>query len=337
VHLLHIDCSNVIAGETWNLCTDDVPETSPFIVVTNNNRFEEPTCTTGGGGGLLGVCQSLLEQEFGANPPCTCVSDGLGGFDVDCDILAVCDTFLELELGPDAPCTCVLFGEDDFDIECDCVLQACETIQGQETCIELDEEAANALELEVGPDTFVDCFQYGSGPFDNAICLIEDFSDDTCTITLDGNECASCAFISCDNDDGTSIVDDFFDDDDDGNDGVFGLDVQFDCSNLIGGETWNLCTDNIPETSPFIAVGNNDLFSDPSCKPETVEAPSQAPSISEVVDQRPTKKQMNKKNMKQKKQKNMKQKKQKNMKQKKQKNQNKQKDEKGQKKMKRQM
>jgi hypothetical protein len=296
-----IDCSNIIAGENWNLCTDEVPETSPFFAVANNLRFEDLSCDTGFGDPLA-LCESLLEVELGAASPCTCVADGEGSFDVECDLLAVCDAFLEEEFGPNSPCTCVGKGED-FDVECDydydCVLQDCETLQGQETCVEVDEAAANALEAE--PDTFVGCFKYGSGLFDNAICLIVNDVDSTCTITLDGNECTSCTLIyAC----SASYDDDgIFDNDGGGGGGIFGSNLQFDCSNIIAGETWNLCTADIPETSPFVAVGNV-LFTDPSCKPETTEAPTEAPPDSEVVAPRPSKKEKNRKNMKE--QKNMK-------------------------------
>jgi hypothetical protein len=45
-----IDCSNIIAGETWNLCTDTIPETSRFLAAGNNDRFEDPDCSEAGGG-----------------------------------------------------------------------------------------------------------------------------------------------------------------------------------------------------------------------------------------------------------------------------------------------
>jgi hypothetical protein len=213
-----IDCSNIIAGETWNLCTDNIPETSPFIA-GNNDRFIDLSCVTGSGDLndlLLASCQATLEEEFGG----------------------------------DSPCTCFLDAEDFIDFECDCVLQACETLQDQDICVNYDEVTAKALEAGAGPDTFAQCFAYDSGPFDNTICLIENFGADTCSVTIDGNECTSCTVVTC-----SETVDGAFSN----------SDIDFDCSNIIAGETWSLCSDDIPETSPFIAVGDNLLFSDVSC------------------------------------------------------------------------
>jgi hypothetical protein len=183
-----IDCSNVIAGETWNLCTDDIPESSLFIGLGNNDRFQDLTCGDGGG----------------------------------------------VDLGTD-----------------ECVFKSCDTLQGVEACLFDDEDA----QLEAGAYY---CFTYESGPFaDSTICLIDDFFDiNTCTITIDGNECNSCNVVTCSDMDGIGIYDESYD---------------FDCSNIIVGETWNLCSDDIPETSPFIAAGNNMRFFEFSCvDPEDV-------------------------------------------------------------------
>jgi hypothetical protein len=197
-----IDWSNIIAGETWNLCTADIPETSPFISFGNNDRFEDPSCSEAGGGALE-FCQLILEAQFGADAGCTCEPDG-----------------------------------EDFIVDWDCDITACETIQGEETCVLLDEEAASAV--EAGPD---ECLTYTSGPFNNTICTIDVFVDDTCTITIDGEDCSSCTVVDSDSD----------------------TDYDIDCSNIIAGETWNLCTADIPETSPFISFGTIELFDDPSC------------------------------------------------------------------------
>jgi hypothetical protein len=206
-----IDCSNIIAGETWNLCTDDIPETSPFIAVGTNDRFEDLSCSEGD------ADTSLVELE-------------------------VCQAFLDATFGIDSGCLCE-FENETLIPSCECVLQSCDTLQGEEAClsIDLDAELVATTGLD---DGFANCLTYDSGPFaDTTICLIEDLADSTCTITIDGMECNSCTVIACGDD----------------------TDYEFDCSNIIEGETWNLCTSDIPETSPFIAVGNNLLFSDVSC------------------------------------------------------------------------
>jgi hypothetical protein len=46
-----IDCSNVIEGETWNLCIDDLPDTSPFLASGNNDLFTALYCGSGESGG----------------------------------------------------------------------------------------------------------------------------------------------------------------------------------------------------------------------------------------------------------------------------------------------
>ena len=48
----------------------------------------------------------------------------------------------------------------------------------------------------------------------------------------------------------------------------------YDCSNVIEGESWNLCSDNIPDTSPFIFAGNNELFTFADCFPGLVSGGS---------------------------------------------------------------
>jgi hypothetical protein len=219
-----IDCSNIFEGETWNLCTDDIPETSRFIAFGTNNLFQDLTCSDGGG------------VDLGP--------DSVG--------LAVCQTFVDREFGVDSGCVCEFDGEDFFP-SCDCVFKACDTLQGVEACLLVDEDAQLEAEARNGVDDIrADCFTYESGPFaDGTICLIEDLAgSNTCTITIDGKECNSCNVVTCSDTDGSGIFDESND---------------LDCSNIIAGETWNLCSDDIPETSPFIAVGNNMLFSDLSC------------------------------------------------------------------------
>jgi hypothetical protein len=69
-------------------------------------------------------------------------------------------------------------------------------------------------------------------------------TNNTCAITIDGEECSSCTVIACGDD----------------------TDYEFDCSNIIG-ETWNLClcTSDFPETSRFLAGGNNERFTQLDC------------------------------------------------------------------------
>jgi hypothetical protein len=96
--------------------------------------------------------------------------------------------------------------------------------------------------IEDTSSVYSGCTTYKSGPFDNVICETENLIDNTCTITIDGTECSSCTVVDCDGD----------------------TDYDIDCSNIIAGETWNLCTDTIPETSPF-SFNNADLIDDFAC------------------------------------------------------------------------
>jgi hypothetical protein len=103
-----------------------------------------------------------------------------------------------------------------------------------------------ALYSESSADVEAKCYTYESGPFVGTTnCAIDNFTDGTCTITIGGAEFNSCTFISCDATDST---------------GVYGENYDIDCSNITEGETWNLCTDDLPETSQFLANGNNDRF-----------------------------------------------------------------------------
>jgi hypothetical protein len=207
------DCSNVIAGETYNVCTDDIPETSPFLPLNSvNERFvEDFDCST----------ETPTRKE-------------------------VCEAEYEIILGPNM-CTCNEDGETS--LECDELIDSCatcDTLQGERTCFIIVED--------------MDCATYTSGLFDNTICVEED--DSTCTLTVDGTECTSCAFISC-SDEGDTY--------------------DLDCSNVIAGETWNLCTDDIPETSLFLPFGDNDRFNgDLECADDS--SPTTAPTDSVGAD-----------------------------------------------------
>ena len=79
------------------------------------------------------------------------------------------------------------FGSEGGDDDDNCV---CDTIQGERTCIEIDEEESNAAS---SGDDFAFCYTYISGVFDNTICEIFGLLADTCTVTIDGTECNSCA------------------------------------------------------------------------------------------------------------------------------------------------
>jgi hypothetical protein len=157
--------------------------------------------------------------------------------------LAGCELTLEFLYGPNSGCTCNT--EEEASAQCvDFVAQNCifcETLlDGQEVCV----AGFPDISFDSVDFSFRECFAYDSGPFDNTLfCLSEQSIDNTCTIHIDGTECSSCTVIDCDD----------------------GSDYDIDCSNLISGETWNLCTDDIPETSPFIAAGNNDRFTDLNC------------------------------------------------------------------------
>jgi hypothetical protein len=232
-----IDCSNIIAGETWNFCFDGIPETSPFIAFGTNGLFQEVTCGDGGvdlGPDSVGLalCQTLVDGDFAVYPGCVCEFDGE-------DFLPNCD---------------------------DCVFKSCDTLRGEEACLLVDEDAQFEAEARNGVGGIADCFTYESGPFaDSTICLIEDFSDsNTCTITIDGKECNSCVVVTCSDTDGIGVLDESFD---------------LDCSNVMAGETWSLCSDDIPETSPFIAVGNNEFFLDGSCVSADSDEPESDGSI----------------------------------------------------------
>jgi hypothetical protein len=167
--------------------------------------------------------------------------------------MALCEAFIEILLGASASssgCTCAADGEVSSD--CEAFLSQCDIcdtiVNGVTTCIGYAEEETAAAETT--EDILADCFTYTSGPFDNTICTIDNLADDTCAVTIDGMECNSCAIVACSAEDGTVFLDESYD---------------IDCSNVIEGETWNLCIDDLPETSRFLATANNDRFTDLNC------------------------------------------------------------------------
>jgi hypothetical protein len=135
-------------------------------------------------------------------------------------------------------CGCERLG-NVYQVECrftDCL--DCEIIQDVETCAVLIEGVdlnAETLTEEV----FISCVDYESGFFDSTICVYEKIGADSCTVTVNDVACNSCVFAACD---------DGFED------------YSVDCSNVAGGDVWNFCNADVPETSPFVAFGNNNLF-----------------------------------------------------------------------------
>jgi hypothetical protein len=163
---------------------------------------------------------------------------------------ALCEAFI-LILAPDSGCTCTEDGEPtDECVEILSGCKACDTIQGERTCIAADEAATIATSATSADGAFVTCSAYDAAFFDGmVICDIVNEAEETCTITIDGEECSSCTVIFCDDDPESASFD-------------------LDCSNIIEGETWNLCTSEISETSPFLALGNNDRFIELECASE---------------------------------------------------------------------
>jgi hypothetical protein len=137
-------------------------------------------------------------------------------------------------------CSCDRVG-DIYQVECrytECL--DCEILQGVDTCAALIEgvvlDAATLSE-----ELFISCVDYESGLFNSTICVFEreENGSDNCTVTADNVPCNSCAFATCD-------------------DGFENYNV--DCSNVPGGAVWNFCNADIPETSPFVAFGDNEIF-----------------------------------------------------------------------------
>jgi hypothetical protein len=158
-----------------------------------------------------------------------------------------CEDFFKEKLG-DVGCTCTENGDDATDECYDDIINLCtlcDTLEDEITCQVPDLEASATAS---SVDVVAECYTYTSGKFDNTICSLDNTAVDTCSITIDGTECKSCAVVACSDEEDDTLYD-------------------FDCSNIIGGETWNLCTDDIPETSRFIAYGDNDRFSDFDCIP----------------------------------------------------------------------
>jgi hypothetical protein len=135
-------------------------------------------------------------------------------------------------------CGCERSG-DIYQVECrftDC--PDCEILQELETCAVLIEGVDLDAET-LSEEVFISCVDYESGLFDSTICVFEESGSDNCTVTVNDVSCDSCAFTLCD---------DGFED------------YSVDCSNVPGVGVWNFCTADIPETSPFVSFGDNNLF-----------------------------------------------------------------------------
>jgi hypothetical protein len=169
-----------------------------------------------------------------------------------------CETKLEILLGFNSDlnwgCACGDDGNltvecEDFQSEC----SLCDTILGEQVCYKFAEAESTARS---SADVEAKCYTYESGPFAGTTnCAIDDYADFTCTIMIDGEKCNSCAIVDCRATDGS---------------GVYGENYDFDCSNIIEGETRNLCTDDLPENSRFLASGNNDRFNYVHCETPSV-------------------------------------------------------------------
>lgn len=162
--------------------------------------------------------------------------------------LKLCEAFIEALIGPNSGCKCD--EEGDPTLECQEYLSecnVCDTIQDQRSCLVFAAEETSAA---ISEDIEADCYSYTLGPFDNTICMIDNVVESTCTITIDGEKCNSCEIVVCRARDGAGILSESYD---------------FDCSNVIEGETWNLCTADVPETSPFLASGNNNRYVELEC------------------------------------------------------------------------
>jgi hypothetical protein len=112
------------------------------------------------------------------------------------------------------------------------------------------------------------CTTYTSGVYDGTtICLDGNLTESSCTVTVnDTVTCNSCEIATCgDDEDNIAPV--------------------VDCSNILGGDAWNFCTDvSISETSPFVAISDEpytfeECFDAPIESDEASVAPSIALSI----------------------------------------------------------
>jgi hypothetical protein len=232
-------------------CTEEEPSQECLDSITENGVND-------GSQTAEELCEAFLEPLYGPNSGCTCTEEGFsqeclgepgsGGSQTEEEL---CEAFLEALYGPNSGCTCSdeLPSQEcsDFIAE-NCLI--CDTLEGEEACLLFFDEEAIVAASAASPATAsvdIECTTYKSGPFaDDTLCGIENLEDNTCTFTINEKECNSCTVIDCSEE----------------------TDYDIDCSNVIAGEIWNLCTDEIPETSPFIAWGTNDRFEELTCNPK---------------------------------------------------------------------
>jgi hypothetical protein len=173
----------------------------------------------------------------------------------------ICDTILSNAVDASyAPfCSCGRV-EDTYVLDCvasDC--PDCEILNGgaEETCA-VSNDGVILAAFEGGTDIYYSCIIYISGAFDNVVCLIED-GEGSCVITVDDEPCNSCSYTDCD---------------------AGYTDLSMDCSNILPDNDWNTCTDDIPETTPLITYGDNDLFFFEDCSAGT---PSPSPGFADMT------------------------------------------------------
>lgn len=177
---------------------------------------------------------------------------------------SVCDFIFANVADPDSVdfCTCEPTDEDTFVLDCiytecpDCQVLQADDQQEEETCAVSEDGVVLAFNDEgtfLDPNVFFGCVQYVTGSFaDTTVCLVESV-DGTCSVTVGEETCNSCDYITCDDDEG---LDSYI----------------IDCSNIEGfgggDEEWNLCSADIPDTTPLVMFGSNNAFFFEDCAVE---------------------------------------------------------------------
>jgi hypothetical protein len=169
-----------------------------------------------------------------------------------------CDSLLKMQVGSINAdyCSCA---KSSGQLVVDCEFNQCphcETIEGQETCALMTEDAV----VDVADVRFLSgksCTQYVSGYHTGTVCQMDN-TDGTCSVSMDGVMCNSCENVKCAN----------------GED-----DYVFDCSNIAGGAVYAGCDKDIPNTSPFVPFGS-DLFQYDDCfdAVDMTKSPTETPS-----------------------------------------------------------
>jgi hypothetical protein len=173
-----------------------------------------------------------------------------------------CDSLLTMQVGSINAdyCSCAK-SSGQLVVECEFTqCPHCETIEGQETCALMTEDAL----VDVADVRFLSgksCTQYISGYHTGTVCQADNI-DGTCSVSMDGVMCNSCENVVCAN----------------GED-----DYVFDCSNIAGGAVYAGCDKDIPSTSPFVPFGS-DLFAYDDCfdAVDMTSSPTETPSAAVV-------------------------------------------------------